>query len=120
MKLTELKNYVFLWGKEGEGQVATVLGYGAMFNHSYTPNAYYIENEKQMTVDFYAIMDIDKGDEVFTNYNGEEDDRSPLTYDWYSDKLQPTDEEYNEWLMDTGKIKPMINIKLPSKKKKKK
>ncbi len=60
-----LTNYFFYFG---EG-LAMVLGFGSLYNHSYTPNATYSKNENQKTVIFQAIKPIASKDEVTVNYN---------------------------------------------------
>ncbi|MDN4074040.1 SET domain-containing protein [Fictibacillus sp. CENA-BCM004] len=69
---TVLADYVFNWN---DGY-AIALGYGSLFNHSYTPNARYKLKKKELNIDFYAYKDIREGEEILVNYNGDpEDDR---------------------------------------------
>ena len=77
MKKSVLLNYVFRWGKDK----AIALGYGSLFNHSITPNAKYITNIKNQTIDFYARQDIQKEEEILVNYNGDPSDQSPVWFD---------------------------------------
>jgi len=72
---TELLNYYFEWTKSHN---AIVLGYGSLINHSFSPNAAYTWGYKYRVMIFYAIKLIKKGEEVFINYNGSPDDRTPL------------------------------------------
>ena len=74
---TILADYVYNYGAN---HTAILLGYGSLFNHSYTPNATYEINFEQHTVDFYAYTDIKAGDEILINYNGEEDCNDPLWF----------------------------------------
>ncbi|GGH31370.1 SET domain-containing protein [Paenibacillus segetis] len=67
---TILADYVYQYGAN---HTAVLLGYGSLFNHSYTPNATYEINFDQHTFDFYAYTDIQAGDEILINYNGDED-----------------------------------------------
>ncbi len=76
MRDSILLNYVFWW-EEGK---ALALGYGSLYNHSYTPNAGYITNIKNQSIDFYARKDIHKGEEIMINYNGDPKDQSPLWF----------------------------------------
>ena len=69
--------YVFLWGR---GTVALALGYGSLYNHSFEPNARY-EDVGGRTKLFVAIRDIEAGEEITVNYNGEPGDRSPVWFD---------------------------------------
>lgn len=72
-----LANYVFDWGKD---TVALALGFGSMYNHSYFPNARY-DDEGQQTKIFTAIRDIEPGEEITVNYNGHEEDLTPVSFD---------------------------------------
>lgn len=80
LKKTVLINYVFWWGKNDKTR-ALALGYGSLFNHSYTPNAKYKFKRKNETIKFYAYTDIKAGEEIFVNYNGYPDDKSPLWFE---------------------------------------
>ncbi|TLS36906.1 SET domain-containing protein [Pseudalkalibacillus caeni] len=74
---TLLDDYVFEYG---ENHTAILLGYGSLFNHSYTPNATFYINFKQHTFDFYAYKDIKAGEEILINYNGDVDNKDPLWF----------------------------------------
>lgn len=82
---TLLADYAFEYGAN---HTAIVLGYGMLFNHSYTPNAHYDINFENHTFDFYAYTDIEAGQEILINYNGEVDNDDPL---WFNEDIQ--DEE---------------------------
>ncbi|UVI27759.1 SET domain-containing protein [Paenibacillus spongiae] len=77
---TILADYVYEYGKN---HTAVLLGYGSLFNHSYTPNATYEINFDNHTFDFYAYTDIRAGEEILINYNGEVDCNDHL---WFMDK----------------------------------
>ncbi|KGX87578.1 SET domain-containing protein [Pontibacillus litoralis] len=74
---TRLADYAFEYG---EHHTAFLLGYGMMFNHSYKPNATYEINFANHSFDFYAYRDIQAGEEIFINYNGEVDNEDPLWF----------------------------------------
>ena len=76
---TILADYVFQYGAN---HTAILLGYGSLFNHSYTPNASYEINFEKHTVDFYAYKKINAGDEILINYNGDVDCDDPL---WFTE-----------------------------------
>ncbi|MFJ7829564.1 SET domain-containing protein [Peribacillus sp. NPDC097284] len=78
LKKTSLFEHCFYWGDD---DTAIALGYGSLFNHSYTPNARYDNNEDRLTIDFYAYADILAGEEITINYNGEVDDTDSLWFD---------------------------------------
>ena len=75
--VTALYHYCFEWGP---GTVALALGCGSIYNHSYSPNARY-DDIAQRTKTFSAIKDIQPGEEITINYNGDPDDRSPMEFD---------------------------------------
>lgn len=76
VKKTALRDYYFMWGKSTS---AICFGYGSLYNHSYHPSATYKKLIKQKTINFIAIKDIKKGEEITVNYNyGKPDDASPL------------------------------------------
>lgn len=80
LKKTIMAEYVFWWDQAND-ECALALGYGSLFNHSYTPNAVYGFNFANRTIDFYAHTDIKAGEEILVNYNGEPDDDEPLWFD---------------------------------------
>lgn len=67
---TTLHDYYFLWGDD-QKQCAIALGNGSLYNHSYEPNAKYLLDYEHSTIDFYCIKNIEIGEEVTVNYNGE-------------------------------------------------
>ncbi|MBP1155720.1 MULTISPECIES: SET domain-containing protein [unclassified Paenibacillus] len=77
---TILADYVYEYGAN---HTAILLGYGSLFNHSYTPNATYDINFNNHTFEFYAYTDINAGDEILINYNGEVDCDDPL---WFNEE----------------------------------
>jgi hypothetical protein len=73
--------YVFDWAGATKREYAALsLGYGSIYNHSYTPNARY-EKEPPDVMSFVAIRDIAAGEEITINYHGEPDDRRPLDFE---------------------------------------
>ncbi|QDP41187.1 SET domain-containing protein [Radiobacillus deserti] len=74
---TILADYAFEYGINHS---AILLGYGMLFNHSYEPNANYIINFENHTFEFYAYTNIEAGDEILINYNGDVDDKDPLWF----------------------------------------
>ncbi|MCZ2260002.1 SET domain-containing protein [Sporosarcina sp. G11-34] len=80
LKKTVLYNYCFSWGENYE-HTAIALGYGSLYNHSYTPNAEYKYNIDNLSIDFYAISDITDGQEITINYNESSEDDSPLWFE---------------------------------------
>jgi hypothetical protein len=68
LKESILVTYFFYFGKNKE-QVAIALGFGSIYNHSYKPNATYKIKRKEKIIDFIAIDDIKKNDEITFNYS---------------------------------------------------
>lgn len=77
---TTLVDYVFWWGVKGD-QYAMCLGLGSLINHAYQPNARYWTNYGPRTIDFIALRDIEPGEELFVNYNGDPEDQTPVWFD---------------------------------------
>jgi uncharacterized protein len=86
---TSLGQYYFDFGKN---QYAFCLGYGAVYNHSYKPNAMFKTNLKKTTIIFRSITEIKKGEEIFTNYNGSPNDQTPLEI-WWNSSFEYKDKE---------------------------
>lgn len=64
-----LLDYRFNWpqGVEWEKQVVG-LGFASLYNHSETPNAYWISNYEKRTFNFIASRDIEVDEEIFVWY----------------------------------------------------
>ena len=76
IKRTALRDYYFMWGKN---TVGICFGYGSFYNHSYKANATYRKKIKEKIINFIAIEDIKKGQEITVNYNyGNPKDKSAL------------------------------------------
>lgn len=63
-----LVTYIYYLGKNKD-RLRLALGFGSIYNHSYQPNAVYKENGRKKVIDFLAIKDIKKDDEIVVNYN---------------------------------------------------
>ena len=72
-----LGHYVFAWGR---GTVALALGYGSLYNHSYSPNCRYDDIGRQTKV-FTALRDIAVGEELTINYHGSPEINAPVEFD---------------------------------------
>jgi uncharacterized protein len=71
--------YIYPWRSTLSGSL--VLGYGSIYNHSYSPNADWKQNFKTNSMVYRALRPIKKGEEITVNYNGEPDDQTPI--DWF-------------------------------------
>ena len=76
---TILNFYIYPW--KSLKSAAVVLGYGSIYNHSFMPNADWVQNFKTNSMVYTAITSIKKGEEITVNYNGEPDDTTPI--DWF-------------------------------------
>lgn len=74
---TNLGSYCFVWNRTS---VALALGYGSLYNHSYKPNARY-DDQGQRTKVFTALRDIEAGEEITVNYNGDPDDTADVGFE---------------------------------------
>ncbi len=79
---TILHDYYYYWGEE-EKEAVIVLGFGSIYNHSYSPNVEAIPDYENKNFDYYALRDIQAGEEIFVNYNGDDSNaKDPL---WFED-----------------------------------
>jgi SET domain-containing protein len=76
---TTLRDYVFSWGDNDE-HAAVALGYVSIYNHSYAPNAMYVQAPEYESIEIVALRDIEAGEEIVVNYNGEPDDKEELWF----------------------------------------
>jgi hypothetical protein len=74
---TDLYGFTFEW-KDG---IAVALGYGSLYNHSWTPNARYDHDYDRDLVVYSAVTTIDRGTEITVNYSGDPDGRIELWFD---------------------------------------
>ncbi len=77
---TKLYDYYFLWGENDES-IAIILGFGSLYNHSYSPNAEYFPDPENDSLDIYAYKDILPGEEILVNYNGDPDSQAKVWFD---------------------------------------
>lgn len=68
---TVFDHYVFDWDDNHE---AMALGYGALYNHSKSPNVEFDFDYENKTIIFTAIRDIAKDEELMINYDSETDE----------------------------------------------
>ena len=79
---TALHDYYYYWG-EGEKEGCIVLGFGSMYNHSVTPNALCVPDYDNKSFNYYTLREIQAGEEITVNYNGDSDDAAVL---WFEEK----------------------------------
>lgn len=81
--LTEsiLITYFFYFGANRQRQ-AIALGFGSLYNHTRKSNAVYKIRPVGNRIDFIALKDIKKNDEITINYShGPQKDKSPLWFE---------------------------------------
>ena len=67
-----LFDYRFYYPKKGDNRKYVVaLGYGSLYNHNNQNNADWRDG-KPMTFEFFALRDIEPGEEICTSYGGPE------------------------------------------------
>jgi uncharacterized protein len=74
---TDLYGFTFEWG---DG-VAVALGFGSLYNHSWSPNARYDHDYHRDLVVYSAVTAIARDDEITINYSGDPDGRMELWFD---------------------------------------
>lgn len=79
---SKLGHYAFDWDKD---DISLLLGYGMIYNHSYSPNAKIEHNITKRTSDVIARTSIKPGEEILVNYNGSPKDMSPLWFNVVDD-----------------------------------
>jgi SET domain-containing protein len=77
---TVLALYIYNFGPDGE-HAAIALGYGSLYNHSFSPNAEYLKSWDEQLIRIRAIQDIQPGEEITVNYNGSPEDQSPMWFE---------------------------------------
>ncbi len=76
-----LVTYFFYFGKNRE-KLIVALGFGSLYNHSHQPNAIYKIKPLEKTIDFIALKNIKKNQEITFNYTyGNPKYKSPLWFE---------------------------------------
>lgn len=77
---TLLHDYIFEWGTD-ETQCCMALGFVPIYNHSYESNCEYFMDYSTDTIMLKTVKNIEAGEEVFINYNGDFNDKAALWFD---------------------------------------
>lgn len=80
LKKTVLYDYYWDWNEDKKSG-AIALGFGALYNHSYQPNARYLVDFENRHIEIHAIANIEAGEEINFNYNGDPKDQSKVWFD---------------------------------------
>jgi len=70
---TLLHDYIFEWGADKD-KCCMALGFIPMYNHSYTSNCEYFMDFEEETIQVKTVRQIEKGEELTINYNGDWND----------------------------------------------
>lgn len=76
---TVLHDYYFVWGEDNKS-CAVALGFGSLYNHAIQPNADFILDFENKTIEIMAITDIPAGNEITINYHGQPGDEEKLWF----------------------------------------
>ncbi|MBD0279434.1 MAG: SET domain-containing protein-lysine N-methyltransferase [Flavisolibacter sp.] len=77
---TLLHDYIFEWG-EDQQQCCMALGYVPLYNHSYQSNCEYEMDFKKEIISIRSVRKIKAGEELFINYNGGWNNRTPVWFE---------------------------------------
>lgn len=77
---TRLHDYIFEWGEEKD-RCCMALGYVPVYNHAFHSNCEYEMDYAQEQIRIRAVRDIEAGEQLFINYNGDWDNTTPLWFD---------------------------------------
>ncbi|MFX0002799.1 MAG: SET domain-containing protein-lysine N-methyltransferase [Promethearchaeota archaeon] len=81
---TILYNYCYIWEDPEHMPAfrnAITLSVSQFINHSFKPNVQYLYDYENKAIEFSAIKDISKGEELTMNYNGRPFDKSPVWFE---------------------------------------
>ena len=77
---TRLHDYIFEWGPDSK-QCCMALGYVPVYNHSYTSNCEYEMDFGNQVIKIKTIRNIEAGEELFINYNGDWNNSKKIWFD---------------------------------------
>ncbi|MEJ2347848.1 MAG: SET domain-containing protein-lysine N-methyltransferase [Patescibacteria group bacterium] len=83
LKESMLVTYFFYFGRNKE-RVAIALGFGSIYNHTDKPNTTYKIKPREKVIDFIALTDIKKDEELTFNYynsSNPKDKKNPLWFE---------------------------------------
>jgi SET domain-containing protein len=77
---TTLHDYIFEWGPDRK-DCCMALGYIPIYNHSYSSNCEYEMDFDDSLIRIKTMRDIEAGEELLINYNGDWNDTTPIWFD---------------------------------------
>ncbi len=78
---TLLHDYIFEWEPNGEKMCCMALGWVPIYNHSYESNCEYFMNYDDQTIYIQTVRDINPGEELTINYNGDWDETKKVWFE---------------------------------------
>lgn len=78
---TLLHDYIFEWQPNGEKLCCMALGWIPIYNHSYQSNCEYFMDYDEQTMFIKTVRDIQAGEELTINYNGDWNDTTAVWFD---------------------------------------
>jgi SET domain-containing protein len=82
---TKLHDYIFEWTPPGQSMCCMAQGYISLYNHSYSSNAEYFMDYEDATMQLITVRDIEEGEEVTINYNGDWNNTEIVWFDTHDD-----------------------------------
>ena len=77
---TLLHDYIFAWG-ENKDKCCMALGFIPLYNHSYSSNCEYFMDFEEETIQIKTVRQIEAGEELTINYNGNWNDEKRVWFD---------------------------------------
>jgi len=77
---TLLHDYIFEWGLDKD-KCCLALGYISIYNHSYFSNCEYFMDYEEGFIEVKTVRDIEAGEELTINYNGDWNNISKVWFD---------------------------------------
>ena len=80
---TLLHDYIFSWEPNGQEMCCMALGMVPMYNHSYASNCEYFMDYDKQEIFVVSMRDIEAGEELTFNYNGDWNNESPVWFEMH-------------------------------------
>ena len=77
---TLLHDYIFEWG-ENKDKCCMALGFIPIYNHSYSSNCEYFMDFEKEIIQVKTVREIEKGEELTINYNGDWNDEKKVWFE---------------------------------------
>lgn len=77
---TLLHDYIFDWGNDRH-TCCIALGFVSIYNHSYSSNCEYFMDFEEDTIQIKTVREIQLGEELTINYNGDWNDGKQVWFD---------------------------------------